>query len=184
MVGAADAPAIEDPPQRSPQPPPAGSASKGAKPAPERLAMPLSVPVKVYRLLQDNEDLRLGDRRIQVISVPGHTPGSMVFMLESGGKKLLISGDVVLFDYRLPAMGMRGTDNQQYAEAMGRLVKTLNSNRPDLLLPGHGTIVLERAYMDIIRCCMMAEHNVANGEPIPASPFPVPLYRTLMFGRP
>jgi glyoxylase-like metal-dependent hydrolase (beta-lactamase superfamily II) len=184
MIGAADAPAIENPASRPPQPQPKGSASAGAAPAASRQPMPASVPVKVHRLLQDNEELRLGERLLRVISVPGHTPGSMVFLLESDGKKLLLSGDVALFDYRLPAMGMRGTNNQQYAEAMGRLVKTLSGNRPDLLLPGHGTIVLEKAYMDLIKCCLMAEHNVANGEPISASPFPVPLYRALMFGRP
>lgn len=174
MIGAGDADAIEKPvPFKTPP---------GAKIMP----MPAATPVKVDRRLEDGDELRLGDRVVKVIHVPGHSPGSMVFLLEDEGKKLLISGDVALFDGRLPAMGLSGmgTNDTQFAAAIGRLAKILESNRPDLLLPGHGTIVLDRAYMDIVKDWLLTEHYVGNGEPISAAPFGVRIYRSLMFGRP
>lgn len=40
------------------------------------------------------EDLWIEDRRIQAIHVPGHSPGSVVYLLESGGRKILFGQDV------------------------------------------------------------------------------------------
>ena len=42
----------------------------------------------------DSADLRLGDRRIQAFHIPGHSPGSLAYMLESDGRKILFGQDV------------------------------------------------------------------------------------------
>jgi glyoxylase-like metal-dependent hydrolase (beta-lactamase superfamily II) len=36
----------------------------------------------------------LGDKKITAIHVPGHSPGSLVFLTESDGKKVLFGQDV------------------------------------------------------------------------------------------
>lgn len=47
------------------------------------------------RLLEGaTEDLLIGDRRIQAIHIPGHSPGSVVYLLESDGRKILFGQDV------------------------------------------------------------------------------------------
>ena len=47
------------------------------------------------RLLEGaTEDLWIGDRRILAIHVPGHSPGSVVYLLESGDRKILFGQDV------------------------------------------------------------------------------------------
>ncbi|MBS0331284.1 MAG: hypothetical protein JSS35_00825 [Proteobacteria bacterium] len=56
--------------------------------------------------------------------------------------------------------------------------------RWDVLLPGHGTIVLERAYADVTKGVMQVQWDVANGEEVKALPFSDDGYRRLMFGRP
>src|SRR5882724_10502177 len=51
--------------------------------------------------LADGEELRLGNKTLEVIHTPGHTPGSACFLLKSDGKNVLFSGDTVLYDGRL-----------------------------------------------------------------------------------
>jgi len=47
------------------------------------------------RILEsDSVDLWLGDRRIQALHVPGHSPGSVVYLLESDGRKVLFGQDI------------------------------------------------------------------------------------------
>src|SRR5262249_36345604 len=43
----------------------------------------------VARRLSDGEELELGSQKIRVIHTPGHTPGSVCFLLEVDGKNLL-----------------------------------------------------------------------------------------------
>jgi hypothetical protein len=58
------------------------------------------------------------------------------------------------------------------------------AGRWDLLLPGHGTIVLDRAYADVTKGVRQVQWAVTTGEPINALPFADKYYRELMFGRP
>ena len=52
-------------------------------------------PFRPDRLLEGaTEDLWIGDRRIQAIHVPGHSPGSVVYLLESDDRKILFGQDV------------------------------------------------------------------------------------------
>ncbi len=46
------------------------------------------------KLTGDREDIHLGERIIQAIHVPGHSPGSVVYMTESNGLKVLFAQDV------------------------------------------------------------------------------------------
>jgi glyoxylase-like metal-dependent hydrolase (beta-lactamase superfamily II) len=52
-------------------------------------------PMKVDRKISGSrEDIILGDRAITAIHTPGHSPGSMVYLTESEGLKVLFAQDV------------------------------------------------------------------------------------------
>ena len=47
-----------------------------------------------HKIFGDQEEIRLGTRVIQAIHTPGHSPGSMVYLTESEGMKVLFGQDV------------------------------------------------------------------------------------------
>jgi len=51
-------------------------------------------PVKLYRKLESDTILTLGDCEFQCIHTPGHTPGSISVLVESEGKKVLFGQDL------------------------------------------------------------------------------------------
>jgi len=51
------------------------------------------VPVDI-KLSSDKEEIDLGGRKIKAIHVPGHSPGSVAYMTESGGLTILFGQDV------------------------------------------------------------------------------------------
>lgn len=55
-------------------------------------AMP-PLPVDI-RLRGESGGVDLGDRRISAIHTPGHTPGSVVYVIESDGQRVLFGQDV------------------------------------------------------------------------------------------
>jgi glyoxylase-like metal-dependent hydrolase (beta-lactamase superfamily II) len=78
--------------------------------------------------------------QLQIIKTPGHTPGSLSFLLESGGKRLLFCGDLVgsagkiptMHDLEWPYVGTTGIAAE---------LDSLNNVRdiaPDMMLPSHG----------------------------------------------
>ncbi|KOF01192.1 hypothetical protein W7K_00780 [Stenotrophomonas geniculata N1] len=56
--------------------------------------------------------------------------------------------------------------------------------RWDVLLPGHGTIVLDRAGMDVEKAYEAVRLDLLDGGRIEAAPFATTRYRRMMFGRP
>jgi glyoxylase-like metal-dependent hydrolase (beta-lactamase superfamily II) len=80
------------------------------------------------------------DIQLQIIRTPGHTQGSLSFLLESGGKRLLFCGDLVasegkistMHDLEWPYVGTAGIAAE---------FDSLNNMRdvaPDMMLPSHG----------------------------------------------
>jgi len=143
---------------------------------------------KVDRRLADGEILKLGNKTLYVIHTPGHTPGSCSFLLQQGGRNLLFSGDTLLYDNRLGFQQDPYANNRQYQESLKKLADfRLNFMQPlrwDVLLPGHGAIVLDRAYMDVEKGLRTVQIDQLEGYRIEALPFATPLYRSMMFGRP
>lgn len=141
----------------------------------------------VDRRLDDGDVLALGTKHLQVISTPGHTPGSLCFALRSGHQQVLFSGDTVLHDDRLGWQEGPHADNDAYKRSLERLARfggdSSAGSRWDLLLPGHGTIVLDNAHLDVEKACQAVRHHLATRTPIPALPFADPDYRRRMSGR-
>ena len=54
-----------------------------------------SAPLTIDRELADGDTIPLGDELIQVLHVPGHSPGGLAFYLSQSG--LLLSGDTIFY---------------------------------------------------------------------------------------
>lgn len=141
---------------------------------------------KVDRRLSDGEELRLGNKLFYVIHTPGHTPGSASFLLDVGGRRLLFSGDTVLYDYRLGWQGNPYADNQRYLASLKKLENFALEDKPirwDLLLPGHGAISMDKAYLDVAKARELVADDLASGREILSVPFATRHYRERMYGR-
>lgn len=137
--------------------------------------------------VDDGEILKLGNKTFYAIHTPGHTPGSTCFFLELEGKNILFGGDTVLFDYRLGAQPAPFADNVAYLASLKKLAGYglyPNKVRWDVLLPGHGVMVLDRAYEDVLKASQQVQLDVTDNRPVDALPFGTDAYRSIMFGRP
>jgi glyoxylase-like metal-dependent hydrolase (beta-lactamase superfamily II) len=140
--------------------------------------------------LSDGEELALGNKIFHVIHTPGHTPGSVCFLLQVDGKNLLFSGDTVLYDARLGWQGNPYADNPRYLASLEKLAGfKLEPRRPEpfqfhVLLPGHGAISLDQAQLDIGKALEHARWQMEHMRGIQSTPFATTLYREKIFGRP
>lgn len=176
LVGRFDAPAVEKGTQVT---------AKYALPPSEMSNYPT---LRVDWPVDDGEELTLGNKTFIAISTPGHTPGSTCFLLFVDGRYTLFGGDTILFDYRLGAQGTPYADNRAYLASLSKLAEfrayPYGRIRWDVLLPGHGTIVLDRAYLDVLKGQRQVQLDIDAGATVNALPFAGDYYRKQMFGRP
>ncbi len=96
-------------------------------------------------VIEDDAVIAVGRVRLRTIHTPGHTPGSMCFLLE--GHPILFSGDT-LFPGGPGATKFEGGDFPTIIDSVERKLLTLP---PDtIVLPGHGartTIGTERPHL-------------------------------------
>ena len=97
-------------------------------------------------VLEDDSVVEVGRLRLRTIHTPGHTPGSMCFLVE--GSPVLLSGDT-LFPGGPGATKFPGSSFPRIIESIdGRLFSKLH---PDtIVMPGHGddtTIGTERPHL-------------------------------------
>jgi glyoxylase-like metal-dependent hydrolase (beta-lactamase superfamily II) len=97
-------------------------------------------------VLEDDSVIEVGRVRLRTISTPGHTPGSMCFLIE--GSPVLLSGDT-LFPGGPGATKFPGSSFPQIIESIDRrLFATLDPGT--IVMPGHGddtTIGNERPHL-------------------------------------
>lgn len=97
-------------------------------------------PTPVDVELSGGETIMLGEARIKVIATPGHTPGSVCYLLEHHGLRMLFSGDTImtmtgdLGTYATYLSPRYRGDAEEYLATLQQLQKLAV---PDLLLPGH-----------------------------------------------
>lgn len=84
-------------------------------------------------VIPDDEVVELGSLRLRTIHNPGHTPGSMSFLLE--GHPVVFSGDT-LFPGGAGNTSFPGGDFDQIIRSIDRKLFTLPADT--LVLPGHG----------------------------------------------
>jgi glyoxylase-like metal-dependent hydrolase (beta-lactamase superfamily II) len=76
-------------------------------------------PAPAQELIEDGDEIDLGDRRFRVIHTPGHSPGGLALFEEATG--ILISGDIV-YDGPLVEDTFH-SDAEDYVRSMERLLE-------------------------------------------------------------
>ena len=92
-----------------------------------------SEPLDIDHILSDGDVLPLGEESIQVLHVPGHSPGGLAFYLPQSG--LLISGDTI-FNGSVGRTDLWGGDMAQLINSIREKILPL----PDetVIASGHG----------------------------------------------
>lgn len=87
------------------------------------------------RILEDKDDIKLGNIHLKVLHVPGHTPGGIALLMNKPDNKILFTGDTLFCG------GIGRTD---FAEGNERLLmksikeKLLTLPDETVIYPGHG----------------------------------------------
>ncbi len=91
-------------------------------------------PLPVDHYLDDEEQVNIGNSKVEVIFTPGHTPGSICFAL-SDKESVLFSGDT-LFQGSIGRTDLWGGSFEQIIQSISkRLMKLDDGTR---VIPGHG----------------------------------------------
>lgn len=86
-------------------------------------------PIRVDKILHGaRENIELGGKKIEAIHTPGHSPGSVVYITESEGKKVLFGQDV-----HGPINPLILSNQDDYQQSL----KLLISLEADILCEGH-----------------------------------------------
>ena len=94
------------------------------------LAEPQVVPPD--ELLREGQTLKVGDLKVEVIELPGHSPGSVAFAFDN----YLVSGDVI-FQNSYGRVDLPGADAHQLARSLARVLKMAPQTQ---ILCGHGAL--------------------------------------------
>jgi len=92
------------------------------------------------RLLEDNDDIEIGDLHFQVLHTPGHTPGGISLL----GEGVVFTGDT-LFQFSIGRADFPGADYDEEINSIRTRLLTLPDDTT--VYPGHGpdtTIGVER----------------------------------------
>jgi glyoxylase-like metal-dependent hydrolase (beta-lactamase superfamily II) len=91
-------------------------------------------PVDV-KLAGEKETIWIGDRPITALAIPGHSPGSVAYLAQSGGQKIIFAQDV-----HGPLHPMLLSDRGDYLASLHRLL----DENADILCEGHYGIFHDR----------------------------------------
>jgi glyoxylase-like metal-dependent hydrolase (beta-lactamase superfamily II) len=151
----------------------------------DRYKLPEFPRTHVDHRLSDGQALRLVNEVFYVIHTPGHTPGSASFLLQVDGKNVLFSGETVFYDSMVGTQTTPYADNRQYLASYKKLERFTLASVPvrwDVLLPGHGTISLDRADLDVRKDGERVETELAAGGDLSVLRN-TSQYRRTMYGR-
>ena len=111
-------------------------------------------PLRVERTVSDGDTLDAGGVRIRVLATPGYTRGAVSYLLETGGKRIACTGDLIYGDGKLfdlyslqdavPEAKARGYHG--YAARAGDLIRSLRTiakEKPDIVLPARGPAITD-----------------------------------------
>ena len=123
----------------------------------------LNFDAERYVGLHDGQALDVGPCTLRTVSVPGHTPGNVMFYVPE--KKLMFTGDHVLFDITPTITFWPDCDNalQRYLDSL----EYAKGFAVDLALPGHRSPGDYRARID--RILLHHQHRLAEIEGIVGS---------------
>jgi glyoxylase-like metal-dependent hydrolase (beta-lactamase superfamily II) len=96
--------------------------------------------------LHGGDRLRSGGVTLEAIDAPGHCDGHLVFLVEAHGG-VLLSGDCLFSGGRVSLQAIPDCRLVEYADTVAELA----DRSPDVLLPGHGDLVLGGAAEEVHR---------------------------------
>ena len=99
-------------------------------------------PVKPTRLISEGDVVETGDRKFQVLHLPGHSPGSIALWERSSGS--LFSGDAIYDGVIVD--NLRGSDVGMYRETMKRLAQLPVAQ----VLGGHNAPMTRNQMLDVV----------------------------------
>lgn len=92
-----------------------------------------STPPSIYSFLEDGDSIIFGEQTLEVLHVPGHSPGSVCFLNREQG--ILISGDVI-FERSIGRTDLWGGDTDTLINGIKTKILTLDEST--VIAPGHG----------------------------------------------
>lgn len=95
--------------------------------------------------LEDGQVLRVGDLEIRARLMEGHCSGHGCYEVQFGGKTILFAGDSVFCGGKISLQAIWDCDLRKYVETCHMMERL----RPDILLPSHGGIALNRGWNQI-----------------------------------
>lgn len=99
------------------------------------------------RVLGHGERLRFGALELETIALAGHTPDSMCFLADVGGRRALLTGDALFHLGRIGIVNLPGCSLDDYRRDIVRL----RGRGVDALLPGHGVFTVARGQWHVDR---------------------------------
>jgi glyoxylase-like metal-dependent hydrolase (beta-lactamase superfamily II) len=113
----------------------------------------LREPVPVTRALQGGDTLEWEGLRFEVIHTPGHTDGSLTYLVDISGKRVALTGDLIcgpgqiweIWSLQKALPGMRN-DYTGFGGAAGDAMSSLDrilERKPDFLVPAHGVVMTD-----------------------------------------
>ncbi|HSD61480.1 MAG TPA: MBL fold metallo-hydrolase [Burkholderiales bacterium] len=109
------------------------------------------------RLAHSREEIPLGRRSISAIHIPGHSPGSVAYLVESGGRRVLFAQDV-----HGPLRPALLSNPDDYYVSLQRLLD-LNA---DILCEGHlGIFEGRESVAAFVRSFLVGQHPEAGAPP-------------------
>lgn len=119
---------------------------------------------------QDNATVDLGDRALEIITVPGHTPGSLVIFDPANGN--LFTGDSVGNNSNLPPDVMWMQRSPQSLDHYFSAVRTARARlggRVRLIMTGHNDRPLVgTAYLDNLETALQRAMDLGNASLVPS----------------
>jgi len=109
----------------------------------------LAEPVPVAAAMAEGQSMTWGPATIRGIATPGHTDGSMSYLVEVDGKRVAFCGDAIydagqVWELYSLQKGTVTSDYHGFLGARPQLVESLGrikAAKPDLLVPSHGRIM-------------------------------------------
>lgn len=91
----------------------------------------------------NKSNISINNKRLKIIKIPGHTPGSVAFYFKSGN--FLISGDLIFKGGGLGRTDFSYSNKDKFSNSLKKILRLPNDT---LIYPGHGENFLLSEYVD------------------------------------
>ena len=106
--------------------------------------------------VEDGREFDVGKLRVRAIHTPGHSEGSVCYLVTGGERRMLFSGDAVFCGGRIMLLNCVGSSLADYRENL----KKLSGLGVEALFPGHRRFVLKGGQEDIDSAVHALAHSL------------------------